>query len=46
MENAAQRKQYQPPRLTVYGDVREITLSNTLTNQKNDALQGQNNLKT
>lgn len=46
MTHVPQRKEYHPPRLTVYGDVREITLAATLTNQKNDSSQGQQNLKT
>ena len=46
MSHAPRRKEYHPPRLAVYGDVREITLTVTLSTHKNDSAQGQNNLKT
>jgi len=44
MAHAPVRKEYHPPRLVVYGDIREITLGNTLTNKKSDSAQG--NMKT
>jgi hypothetical protein len=37
---------YSAPRLVSYGDVRELTRSATTDMNKNDSLQGQNNLKT
>jgi hypothetical protein len=37
---------YQPPRLKVYGTVRELTLVVNDNKNKNDSLQGTNNLKT
>lgn len=40
------RAPYAPPRLTVYGSLEELTLTNSNDKNKNDALQGQNNLKT
>lgn len=40
------RRPYAPPRLSVYGRLEALTLTVTLDNKKNDALQGQNNLKT
>ncbi|MBW3571911.1 MAG: hypothetical protein KY467_12475 [Gemmatimonadetes bacterium] len=44
--NHSTRRPYAPPRLAIYGSLEELTL--TLTNEKNrnDSLQGQNNLKT
>ncbi len=41
------RRAYVPPRLKVYGTVRDLTLTATTIQQnKNDATQGQQNLKT
>jgi hypothetical protein len=37
---------YHPPRLKVYGTVTELTLTVNLNMNKNDAIQGGNNLKT
>jgi hypothetical protein len=47
MENADRtRRPYAPPRLVVYGRLEELTLTVSDTMNKNDATQGQNNLKT
>ena len=40
------RRSYAPPRLVVYGRLEELTLTVSNDKNKNDALQGQNNLKT
>ena len=40
------RKPYQPPRLKVYGTVSELTLTLNDNMNKNDPIQGGNNLKT
>lgn len=40
------RRPYAPPRLVVYGRLEELTLTQSNDKNKNDALQGQNNLKT
>jgi hypothetical protein len=40
------RRAYQPPRLKVYGTVTELTLTVNLNMNKNDEIQGGNNLKT
>lgn len=40
------RRSYSPPKLEVYGSLEELTLTATLDMNKNDTLQGQNNLKT
>ena len=37
---------YSPPRLKVYGTVADITLTVNLNMNKNDSIQGGNNLKT
>lgn len=37
---------YQPPRLKVYGTMSELTLTVNDNKNKNDAIQGQSNLKT
>jgi hypothetical protein len=37
---------YRAPRLKVYGNVAELTLSTNVPTTKNDPLQGQTNLKT
>jgi hypothetical protein len=37
---------YVAPRLKVYGTVADITLTNANDKNKNDSIQGQNNLKT
>ena len=37
---------YTAPRLKVYGTVADITLTNVNDKNKNDSIQGQNNLKT
>lgn len=44
-ENRA-RRSYAPPRLIVYGRLEELTLTINENMNKNDATQGQNNLKT
>ena len=44
-DNRAPRP-YSPPRLVVYGRLEELTLTNDNPKNKNDAVQGQNNLKT
>ena len=40
------RRPYEAPRLAVYGRREELTLTNDHPKNKNDAVQGQNNLKT
>ena len=40
------RRPYEAPRLAVYGRLEELTLTNDNPKNKNDAVQGQNNLKT
>lgn len=40
------RRPYAPPRLIVYGRLEELTLTVSESMNKNDATQGQNNLKT
>lgn len=40
------RRSYAPPRLAIYGTLEELTLTQSNDKNKNDALQGQNNLKT
>lgn len=37
---------YQPPRLKVYGTVSDLTLTVNDNKNKNDSVQGGNNLKT
>jgi len=37
---------YAAPRLKVYGTVADVTLTNANDKNKNDSVQGQNNLKT
>ena len=38
---------YAAPRLKIYGELRDVPLTaTTIQNNKNDATQGQNNLKT
>lgn len=46
MSPAAPRLPYATPRLQVFGTVRDLTLTVTVSQHKNDATQGQNNLKT
>lgn len=46
MSPAAPRLPYATPRLQVFGTVRELTLTNSDIKNKNDATQGQTNLKT
>lgn len=46
MSPAAPRLPYSAPRLQVFGTVRELTLTVTVSQHKNDSTQGQNNLKT
>lgn len=41
-----QRRSYAPPRLTIYGSLEDLTLTATISKNKNDATQGGNNLKT
>jgi hypothetical protein len=41
-----ERRSYVPPRLAVYGRLEELTLSVNPTMNKNDPVQGGNNLKT
>ena len=40
------RRPYSAPRLSIYGSLEELTLTNSNEKNKNDSLQGQNNLKT
>lgn len=40
------RLPYSAPRLRVYGDLAALTLTVSISKNKNDALQGGNNLKT
>lgn len=40
------RRPYAAPRLAVYGSLQELTLTATISKNKNDATQGGNNLKT
>jgi hypothetical protein len=40
------RQPYAPPRLRIYGSLEELTLTATISKNKNDSLQGGNNLKT
>lgn len=40
------RRSYVPPRLVIYGKLEELTLTLSNDKNKNDSLQGQNNLKT
>ncbi|HYR07258.1 MAG TPA: lasso RiPP family leader peptide-containing protein [Longimicrobium sp.] len=40
------RRAYVPPRLTVYGRLEELTLTVQDNMNKNDPIQGNNNLKT
>lgn len=40
------RRPYDAPRLKVYGNLQELTLAATLSMNKNDSVQGMNNLKT
>lgn len=44
--NDSTRRPYAPPRLAVYGSLQELTLTQSNEKNKNDALQGQTNLKT
>jgi hypothetical protein len=47
MENENRpRRPYAPPRLAVYGRLEELTLTQPNPKNKNDAIQGQDNLKT
>jgi hypothetical protein len=39
-------RSYAPPRLVVYGRLEELTLTVNANMNKNDAIQGGNNLKT
>lgn len=40
------RRPYSAPRLAIYGSLEKLTLTNSNEKNKNDALQGQTNLKT
>jgi hypothetical protein len=40
------RRPYAPPRLAVYGRLEELTLTNDNPKNKNDVIQGMDNLKT
>lgn len=40
------RRSYSPPRLVIYGPLEELTLTVSVSMNKNDAIQGGNNLKT
>lgn len=40
------RRPYAPPRLVVYGRLEELTLTQPNPKNKNDSIQGQDNLKT
>ena len=44
--NHGTRRPYAPPRLAIYGSLEELTLTVSDSKNRNDALQGQNNLKT
>lgn len=44
--NESPRRPYAAPRLAVYGSVQELTQTNSISKNKNDATQGQTNLKT
>lgn len=46
MPESEKKQTYQPPRLTVYGDIRAITQNINDNLNMNDAIQGGNNLKT
>jgi hypothetical protein len=47
MESTGQaRRAYAAPRLVVYGRLEELTLTVSANMNKNDAIQGGNNLKT
>ncbi|HEX2077956.1 MAG TPA: lasso RiPP family leader peptide-containing protein [Longimicrobium sp.] len=41
-----QRRPYEAPRLAVYGRLEELTLTNANPKNKNDVIQGHDNLKT
>jgi len=45
-QNRPGLRSYAAPRLKVYGTVGDITLTLSNDKNKNDSLQGQNNLKT
>jgi hypothetical protein len=40
------RRPYAAPRLKIYGDARDLTLTENNPKNKNDSIQGQLNLKT
>lgn len=40
------RRPYSAPRLVIYGALEKLTLANSNDKNKNDSIQGQNNLKT
>jgi len=40
------RRSYAPPHLVVYGRLEELTLTQANPKNKNDVIQGQDNLKT
>jgi hypothetical protein len=46
MQSSTPRQPYATPALTVYGTLAELTLAATVSKNKNDSLQGMNNLKT
>jgi len=45
-DRTSETRAYTTPRLKVYGTVADITLVNAHDKNKNDAVQGQDNLKT
>lgn len=44
--NESARRPYAAPHLKVYGNLQELTLTATISKNKNDAVQGNDNLKT
>ena len=46
MDDFSSRRPYTAPSLVIYGDLRAITNTARPDANKNDAVQGQNNLKT
>jgi hypothetical protein len=44
--NQPKRLPYTAPALSIYGDLKTLTLTVNLNQNKNDSTQGQNNLKT
>lgn len=44
--SSSARRSYAAPCLKVYGNLQELTLAATISKNKNDSVQGGNNLKT